>query len=220
MDDRVFTPALGRFNHIASYDSLIGLLTREHQWRSEIVRCLNPQSDDIIVDVGCGTGTLALMLKDEAPDACVIGLDPDENILAIARAKARRAGVNAAFAASMGDTVAARIGENLATKAVSTLVLHQCELPMKRAMLANLFRVLQPGGQLVIGDYGWQRTALMRLSFRLVVQMADGKGDTQPNADGMLPALINEAGFINVAEVGVIPTMSGSISIYTALRPE
>lgn len=220
MHDRHFTPALGRFQQSAQYDRLIALLTREQLWRRDIARRLNPQPDDVIVDVGCGTGTLALMLKNAAPAACVIGVDPDENILAIARAKAQRAGVNAAFTASMGDDVAARIGENFATKAVSTLVLHQCPIAMKCALLENLFRVLRPGGQLVIGDYAWQRTAMMRLGFRLIVQMADGKADTQPNADGILPALIANAGFIDIAEARVIPTVSGSISIYTAIRPE
>lgn len=220
MNDHVFTPAMGRFNFPARYDRVIPLLTRERTWRRAVVERLDVRSDDIVVDVGCGTGTLALMVKETAPAACVIGIDPDENVLAIARAKARRAEVNVAFTAARGDAVAILIGEGIATKAVSTLVLHRCPLPMKRALLANLFRVLQPGGQLVIGDYGWQRTALMRLGYRLIVQNADGPGDTQPNADGILPTLITEAGFIDITETQVIPTPSGSISIYTAVRPE
>jgi hypothetical protein len=57
----------------------------------------------------------------------------------------------------------------------------------------------------------------MRLAFR-VVQLADGTEDTQPNADGILPTLMAEAGFCDVREAEVVPTISGSISVYLARR--
>jgi hypothetical protein len=69
----------------------------------------------------------------------------------------------------------------------------------------------------VIADYGPQRTTLMRLLFR-IVQLADGKEDTQPNADGAIPELMSEAGFREVREVEVVPTVSGSISVYVACK--
>ena len=77
------------------------------------------------------------------------------------------------------------LGANSVDTVVSSLVLHQCPLPMKRAILASVYEVLKPGGKVVIADFGLQRTALMRLAFR-IVQLADGKEDTQPNADGVL----------------------------------
>ncbi|HWD77729.1 MAG TPA: hypothetical protein VG497_02580 [Kribbella sp.] len=69
----------------------------------------------------------------------------------------------------------------------------------------------------VLADYGLQRTWLMRAAFR-VVQFVDGRADTQPNADGILPELIAAAGFSAVREVHVVPTVTGSISVLTAYR--
>jgi hypothetical protein len=100
---------------------------------------------------------------------------------------------------------------------VSSLVLHQCPLPMKRAVLASMHAVLRSGGKVVIADFGLQRTTSMRLAFR-IVQLADGKQDTQPNADGVLPELLSESGFREVREAEVVPTISGSISVYVARK--
>ena len=69
----------------------------------------------------------------------------------------------------------------------------------------------------MIADFGLQRTRLMRLAFR-IVQLADGKQDTQPNADGVLPELLSESGFSEVREAEVVPTVSGSISVYVARK--
>lgn len=89
---------------------------------------------------------------------------------------------------------------------------------MKRAILISMLETLRPGGKLVIADFGLQRTRLMRLAFR-IVQLADGKEDTQFNADGALPDLMTDVGFHQVQEPDTIPTINGSISIYTARRP-
>jgi hypothetical protein len=50
----------------------------------------------------------------------------------------------------------------------------------------------------------------------MTVQMLDGVGDTQPNADGVLPEIMKEVGFATVEEVAIIRTMTGSISLYRA----
>jgi hypothetical protein len=58
----------------------------------------------------------------------------------------------------------------------------------------------------------------MRLAFSHV-QVIDGSERTRSHAEGRLPSLIAEAGFAEVRENRCIPTPSGSISIYSALRP-
>jgi ubiquinone/menaquinone biosynthesis C-methylase UbiE len=216
MSERAFTPAMGRFAPTRYYDSVAALI-RERLWRSLVAMHVAPRPDDVIVDVGCGTGSLALLLHQVQPGARIIGVDPDPQILDIARSKSDVAGAVLDWRVGMGDALAEVLGADSPTVLVSSLVLHQCPMPMKRAVLASMFAVLQPAGRLVIADYGWQRSRTMRLAFR-VVQVADGRSDTAPNADGVLPQLISEAGFSGVREVEVVPTVTGSLSVYTALR--
>jgi ubiquinone/menaquinone biosynthesis C-methylase UbiE len=216
MSERAFTPAMGRFAPTRLYDSVAALL-RERLWRGLVAMHVAPRPGDVIVDVGCGTGSLALLLQHVEPRARIIGVDPDREVLGTARRKADDAGAEVEWRVGMGDSVVEVVGSETASAVVSSLVLHQCPMAMKRAVLASMFVALRPGGRLVIADYGLQRTRLMRLAFR-VVQLADGKQDTQPNADGILPRLISEAGFQDVREAEVVPTISGSISVYTARR--
>lgn len=212
MTERTFTPAAGRFAPTGVYDFVISL-TRERLWRGLLAMHTVPRPGDVIVDVGCGTGSQAALLHRTEPGATVIGVDPDPEVLAVA---ARKSG-GPQWRRGMGDELAGLLGEGTATTIVSSLVLHQCPVPMKRAILAAMHAVLRPGGKVVIADFGRQRTALMKLAF-CVVQLADGRRDTQPNADGILPRLMVEAGFVDVREAEVVPTVNGSISIYVGRR--
>lgn len=90
MDENGYTPALGRFASVRWYDSVISL-TRERLWRGLLATRVAPRPEDVIVDVGCGTGSLALLLLRVEPRARLVGVDPDAEVLAIARRKARAA---------------------------------------------------------------------------------------------------------------------------------
>ena len=85
--------------------------------------------------------------------------------------------------------------------------------------LLAMFDRLKPGGHLFIADYGFQPTFAMRLAFRLTVQMLDGTTNTQSNADGILPQLIDESGFIGVRLLDRFSTITGSIQILAAQKP-
>ncbi|MGI5321435.1 class I SAM-dependent methyltransferase [Actinomadura nitritigenes] len=214
MTEQTFTPALGRVALPRLYDAVIAL-TRERLWRSMIAMHAAVRAGDVVVDVGCGTGSLALLLHGIEPSARVIGVDPDPKVLAAAERKAEAAGVE--WRTGMGDALTDIVDAGTADIIVSSLVLHQCPVPMKRAILTSMRETLRPGGRLVIADFGLQRTRPMRLAFRLV-QLADGREDTQFNADGRLPGLISEVGFVQVREAAAVPTVNGSISLYTARR--
>jgi len=68
-----------------------------------------------------------------------------------------------------------------------------------------------------VADYGLQRTVLMRKLFR-IVGAGDGYQNTEPNAQGVLLELMKEVGFRRVEETAIIPTPTGSISLYRAER--
>lgn len=214
-DNPSFVPALGRAELTGSYDRVIAVMTRERRWRTALLELIAPREGEVIVDIGAGTGSQAIAIKQRAPGARVIGVDPDPQVLGQARRKAQAAGVEIEWIEGYGDRVDALIGAGVADKAVSSLVLHQCDLEVKVAILAAMSRALVPGGRLAIADYGLQRTLLMRLLFRQV-QALDGWERTGLNAKGVLPRLIGEAGFGAVEETRVIPTLTGSISLYAA----
>lgn len=213
-NETTFTPAAGRPEWTPFYDFAIALLTRERRWRSALLRQTAPQPGDRILDVGCGTGTFAVMLKRAEPRAEVVGLDPDPDVLARARAKAAKDAADVTFRQGFARDAGAEAAGF--TKVVSSLVFHQVPLEEKRAGLAAIGRALRPGGTLHIADYGLQRTPLMRAAFRQI-QKLDGFDNTEPNARGVLPELIREAGFAAVEETEVIATVTGSISLYRAL---
>ncbi|QNQ10267.1 class I SAM-dependent methyltransferase [Sphingomonas alpina] len=216
--DQKFIPALGKSSLTGSYDRVVAVMSRERRWRSALADLIAPSGEDSIVDFGAGTGTLCIELKRRAPGCRLVGIDPDPQVLAIARAKAETLGMAIDWHQAMGDRAGEVVADGSATKVVSSLVLHHCDLPMKRAMLRVMGNILRPGGHLFIADYGRQRTLGMRASF-LLVQAIDGFKTTGQNARGMLPQLIAEAGFAQIVEDRVVPTPTGSISLYTARKP-
>ena len=215
--DTEFTPALGDHRLTPFYDLAIALLTREGVWRRRLVTQIAPTSSDRILDVGCGTGSLAILLKQRAPDIDIIGLDPDPVVLARARRKAYKRGFTIDWRNGfLSDDIVEQ--SRPISKVVSSLVFHQTPLEEKQQMLAKMHALLEPGGSLHIADYGLQRSKLMRILFRRTVQAIDGSEDTQANADGVLPELMETAGFADVTETQIIPTLTGSISLYWAQR--
>lgn len=211
MSDRAYTPPLGT-GDTADYDRAIKRWTRELRWRRAMIDELAPQPGETIIDVGCGTGSFAVMLKTVQPGVSVVGIDPDEEALAIARAKADAAGVEIQWQRGF----ARDIGERSAHAVVSSLMFHQMPMVEKQAGLAAMHAALTSNGRLIIADYGAQR-GLMRLLFRLTIQRLDGVTDTQPNADGALPQLIQAAGFHDIRQAKRINTVTGTIELLTAV---
>ena len=199
------------------YDFLVAVLTRESRWRPALLRQIDPRAEDSIADIGCGTGTLLALIGRTARPAVLIGIDPDQGILERARRKVAKAGVRVEFHVGYARDAAALLDRRRLSKIVSSLVFHQVPMPEKRAGLGAMCTALVPGGELHVADYGLQRTALMRRLFR-IVGAGDGYENTEPNARGVLPELMREVGLRRVEETAIIPTPTGSISLYRAER--
>jgi ubiquinone/menaquinone biosynthesis C-methylase UbiE len=199
------------------YDFLVAALTRESRWRPALLRQIDPRRTDAIADIGCGTGTLVALIGQTAQPAVLVGIDPDPAILERARCKVAKAGARVDFKVGYAREAAQLLDGHHINKVVSSLVFHQVPMVEKRAALAAMRAALVPGGELHVADYGLQRTALMRRLFR-IVQKGDGYENTEPNARGVLPELMKEVGFSDVEETVVVPTPTGSISLYRAVR--
>ncbi|MEO6113893.1 MAG: class I SAM-dependent methyltransferase [Sphingomicrobium sp.] len=217
MSFAAYTRPLGHAALTPLYDRAIALFTRERCWRAKLVEAINPCRGETILDVGSGTGSLGVMLTDRSPNCEYRGIDPDAEAVRQARAKAKAAGSRATFEIGfLPDKLSKRAKR--AEKIVTSLVLHQVSISEKVRLLAAMLAWLKPGGSIFIADYGEQQSLAMKVAFRLTVQLLDGVSDTQPNADGVLPLLMLEAGFMKVELLDRIVTPSGSIDLLTAKK--
>ena len=98
-------------------------------------------------------------------------------------------------------------------KVYSCLVFHQLDPATKSYCLNEINRVLKPGGELIIADWGKAKSKLMRTTF-YTVQLLDGFETTTDNVEGLLPDYMVQAGFIKVLESGHINTVIGTFSYY------
>jgi ubiquinone/menaquinone biosynthesis C-methylase UbiE len=212
--EATFTPALGKAD-LDGYDRAIRTWTREGVWRSALLAQVAPRAGDAILDVGCGTGSLAILLKQSAPNARIVGLDPDPEVLKLARAKADAAGVEVEWREGFARETA-HAGEF--HKAVSSLVFHQVPVAGKRAGIAAMLGAVRPGGEVHIADYARQRGA-MRSLFRLTVQRLDGLADTQPNADGAIEAMLADCDPSAARPLRTVHTITGTISLFRLIKP-
>lgn len=105
-----------------------------------------------VLDVGCGTGTLAVAAaRMVGPTGRVSGVDPAPRQIARARTKAARAGVQVDFRPEGIESL--RFEDGTFDVVLSTLMFHHLPEELRRKGLAELRRVLRPEGRLVLADF-------------------------------------------------------------------
>src|SRR3546814_3514081 len=82
-----YTPAAGYHFLTPFYDFGIAVTTRERVWRDRLVHHMALAEGDVILDIGSGTGNLALAISRHSRDVYYIGIDPDEAATQISRSK-------------------------------------------------------------------------------------------------------------------------------------
>jgi ubiquinone/menaquinone biosynthesis C-methylase UbiE len=207
---RRFIPAAGVDWLLPLYDPLNRLLLREERTRGGLVSAAGIAPGSRVLDLGCGTGALSVLIAQRHPDARVRAIDPDPKALARARAKAARAGVAVEFAQGFGDALP--WPDASFERVLSSLVLHHLTTDEKRGALAEARRVLAPRGSLHVLDFGPPTARVDRwLTF-----FVHHDGRIADNLAGRLPALMREAGFADARETGRVRTLFGSLSLYAA----
>ncbi len=215
-ETRTHTPPLGHMVLTPLYDFAIAALTRESVWRRAFVLAIAPKAGEKIIDIGSGTGSLAVAIYNASPRTTYIGVDPDKDAIKRATARVKCVGAAASFELGYFSSEADYV-KPAPDKIINSLVLHQVPLAEKQRIIEAIYKSIKPGGSVHIADYGLQK-GLMRFLFRITVQALDGVKDTQPNADGIVPELLSNAGFSDVEEAQRIPTVTGTISLYRACK--
>ncbi|MDQ2713358.1 MAG: methyltransferase domain-containing protein [Chloroflexota bacterium] len=152
--------------------------------RQRTVTLARIQAGEQVLDVGCGTGTLALEVARHVGRAGrIAGIDPGAQQIARARAKAARRNVPIEF--QIGVIEQLPFPDQTFDVVLSTLMMHHLPAPLKRQGLAEIARVLKPGGRLVIADFKHKKERKGR-----AVRFHAGGSSIQD-----LAALVKDAGF-------------------------
>jgi ubiquinone/menaquinone biosynthesis C-methylase UbiE len=190
MAERPYFPAAGRDAFLWLYDPLTRLFGADKIFRSFLDQAAL-QPDHVVLDVGCGTGTLAVLLKRLHPPIDVTGLDPDPKALALATRKAKRHGVAVRFDRGFADELP--YGDGAFDRVFSSMMFHHVPRRDKGKVLADIHRVLKPGGTLEFMDMA-------------------------PAGEDRMLGRLQEAGFRDARRVGERKLIFGRIAFHQARR--
>ncbi|MBO0783113.1 MAG: methyltransferase domain-containing protein [Ktedonobacteraceae bacterium] len=109
------------------------------------------RSGETVLDVGCGTGALALVACERIGAAGrMVGIDPSPQMIASARRKAKRA--KRAIDFQLGVIEHLPFSDQSCDAVMATMMMHQLPDDLQRQGLSEIARILKPGGRVVVVD--------------------------------------------------------------------
>lgn len=146
-----YIPALSYRFLTPFYDFIQKYIVRDVRYKSLLIDRAAIQPGHRVLDLGCGTGTLAIMAKQAQPSAEVTGLDADPDMLKVARYKSGLRKAHVKF--DVGFTNKLPYPDASFDRVMSSIMIHHLKTPEKEATAREVFRVLKPGGELHIIDF-------------------------------------------------------------------
>ena len=197
------------------YDPILNITMPEKQFKSELIRQAGIQSNHHVLDFGCGSATLSLMLKMMKPQTVIRGVDVDAKNIEIAKRKIGSA--HADIYIDKYDGVVLPYADNSFDRVISSLVFHHLNAGQKANSFTEIKRVLKPGGELHIADWGKPSSIAMRGAFYFV-QFLDGFKTTADNVKGLLPSYMVDAGFRDVKNTRHFDSIFGTLRLMKATK--
>lgn len=207
---RTYLPAAGHDWSLPFYDPIVKLLGGDKA-RRVLINQTALQPGHRVLDIGCGTGTMAVLIKRERPDVEIIGIDPDAKALARAGRKAARAGVSIQFDQGFGDELP--YPEASFDRVISSFMFHHLPAEEKVKTLRAVHRVLKPGGRLHMVDFERPESGAQGFLARLFHSSERMKD----NSESRVLSLMKEAGFRDPRKVGERAMFSGQIAYFQGL---
>lgn len=210
-----YVPALGYHWLTPFYDRLTGITGQGDRLKHAFVQQAQLDNEQQVLDLGCGTGSLAILIKRDFPAIDITALDCDQKILSIAAKKAVQAQVDIQYVQAFVENLPCP--GNSFDRLLSSLLFHHLSWDRKQQVASEMFRVLKSGGELHVLDWGRANSRLMRTLF-FAVQLVDGFSNTLDNVSGRLIELFQNAGFSRVSEQQSFNTVFGTLVHYSALK--
>jgi ubiquinone/menaquinone biosynthesis C-methylase UbiE len=211
-----YLPAV-RFNFLTPvFDVFVKGTTRERTFKQKLLDQAQLEAGFDVLDLGSGSGTLALWAKQREPGLRIRGLDGDPAIIAQAERKAARAGAEIPFDEGMSYELP--YDDASFDRVLSSLFFHHLILRDKERTIAEVARVLRAGGELHVADWGEPRSVPAKLG-ALAIRKFDGDAPTRDNLAGRLPELFEAGGLVDARERARVAAPLGVVSLYSARRP-